>query len=56
MVSVAHSGPGDPGFKSRLVRCHEFKSKIEFHENTIVWYSSKYCNPAMGDTFLGGDK
>ena len=21
-----------------------------------MWYSMKYCNPAMGDTLVGGDK
>ena len=24
--------------------------------NTSVWYSSKYCNPVIGDKLAGGDK
>ena len=24
--------------------------------NTSKWYSSKYCNPVMGGTLVGGDK
>ena len=29
---------------------------MSFTNNASVWYFSKYCNPAMGDTLVGGDK
>ena len=56
MVSIATFGPGDPGSNPGWFAVMNSNQKLSFMNNTSVWYSSKYCNPAMGDTLVGGDK
>ena len=53
MVSLAAFSPGDLGSNLAV---SDSNVKLSFMNNTRVWYSSKYCNPAMGDTLEGGDE
>ena len=56
MVSVATFGPGDPGSNPSCLAVLNLNQKLSFTNNTRVWYSSKYSNPEMEDTLVGGDK
>ena len=56
MVSLAAFSPGDLGSNLGWLAVSDSNVKLIFMNNTRVWYSSKYCNPAMGDTLEGGDE
>ena len=56
MVSIAAFGPGDLVSNPGWCPVSNSNKKLSFTISTRVWYSSKYCNPAMGDTLVGGDK
>ena len=51
MVSVAAFGPRDPGSNPCWFPVSNSNQKLSFTSNKSV-----YCNPAMGDTLVGGDK
>ena len=50
MVSLATFGPGEPVLNSSWFLVSNSNQKLR------VWYSSRYCYPAMGDSLVGGDK
>ena len=56
MVSVATFGPGDQGSNPGQFDVSNSNKKLSFTNNTGFWYSSKYCNPAIWDTLVGGDE
>ena len=56
MASVATFGPGDPVTNPGWFAVSNSNRNMSFTNNTSMWCSSKYCNPAMGDTLVGGDK
>ena len=56
MVSTAAFGPGDPSSNPGWFAVLNSNKNLGVMNNTRVWYSSKYCNPAMGDTLEGGDE
>ena len=56
MVSVAAFGQGDLGTNPSWFTVSNSNQKLSFTNNTSVWYSSIYCNPAKMDTLVGVDK
>ena len=56
MVRVAAFCPRNPGSNPGQFIVLNSNKKLSATNNTSVWYSSKYCNSAMGDTLVGGYK
>ena len=54
--SVAAFGPGDSGSNPELFAVLNSNKKLSLMNNTLMWYYSKYCNPAMEYTLVEGDK
>ena len=56
MVSIAAFDPGNSVANPGWFAVINSKKKLSFKNSTSMWYSNKYCYPAMGDTLVGGDK
>ena len=55
-ISIAAFGPGDPRSNTGWFAVLNSNQNRVFIYNTSIWYSSKYYNPVMGCTLVGGGK
>ena len=56
MVSIAAFGPCDRGSNPSWFALSNSNQKLSFTNITSMWFSSRYCNPAMGDTLVDVDQ
>ena len=56
MASIATYNPGDPGLSPTWFAISNSNRKLSVKNKTSMWYSSKQCNPARGETLIDGDK
>ena len=54
MVSIAGVNPGDPGSSPGWFAA--WNSNWKLSVQACGTHPSKYCNPDLGDTLVGGDK